>query len=157
MSKKAANDTLMNVLAACNMESDNINFDLLRLKGFAQTNLVDACKWISVGFLFLVLIAPVALINNDIKIDSHGIVNERIIIEDHQLYNDHFVLKIVGNDIDYDSIYALNADGMTFLPSSADAETGLVEFPYNNESLTIYISDLSGHTLNATVSAYGDK
>ena len=157
MSHKAAGDTLKNVLAACNIESDNINFELLRIKSIAQTNLVDTCKWITVGFLFLVLIAPVALINNDIRISSRGIVNERIIIEDHQLYSDHFVLKLIGNDIDYDSIYALDADGTTFIPTYADPETGMVEFPYGDESLTIYISDTHGHTLSATVSAYGEK
>ena len=69
MSKKAANDTLKNVLAACNIESDNINFDLLLIKSMAQTNYVDACKWIAIGVLFLVLISPLALINNDIKIE----------------------------------------------------------------------------------------
>ena len=158
MSKKAANDTLKNVLAACNMESENINFDLLIVKGFAQTNYVDACKWIAIGFLFLVLISPLALINNEIKIESKNILNQdRIIIEDHMLYEDHFTLKLVGEDIDYDAIYAENTDGSTVLPVNIDESAGFVTFPYNNEALTIHLSDKHGHSLNVSLSGTLNK
>ncbi len=153
MSKKAANDTLKNVLAACNIESDNINFDLLLVKSMAQTNYVDACKWIAIGFLFLVLISPLALINNDIKIESKNLLNnDRIIIEDHELNEDGFTLKLAGEDIDYDAIYAENAEGMVFLPINIDETDSLVTFPYNNEVLTIHITDKHGHSLNAELS-----
>ncbi len=154
MSKKAANDTLKNVLAACNMDTEKINFDLLIIKGLAQTNFVDTCKWIAIGFLFLVLISPAALMNTDLKVASGGPMNEHIIIEDHKLYKDQFVLKLVGKDIDYVSIYAKTDDGITILPIDIDEDQGLVTFPYDNESLTIYIQDKEGHTLNATLSRY---
>lgn len=158
MSRKAANDTLKNVLAACNIQSDNINFDLLVLKGIAQTNFVDACKWIAIGVLFLVLISPLALINNDIRIESKNILNnDRIIIEDHTLYSDHFTLKLEGEDIDYDAIYAENLDGSVILPLSADPDNDLVTFPYNNEELVIHISDMHGHTLNAVLAGTLNK
>lgn len=158
MSKKAANDTLKNVLAACNMESDNINFDLLVFKGMAQTNYVDACKWIAIGFLFLVLISPLALINNDIKIESRNILNnDRIIIEDHTLENDRFTLKLAGDDIEYDAIYAEAADGTVVFPVSTDPDADLVTFPYNNEPITIHIRDRNGHTLDAVLSGTLNK
>ncbi len=138
MSKKAANDTLKNVLAACNIESDNINFDLLLIKSMAQTNYVDACKWIAIGVLFLVLISPLALINNDIKIESKNLLNnDRIIIVDHTLDEAGFTIELAGDDIDYGAIYAENADGRV---------------PYNNEALTIHITDMHGHSLNAELS-----
>ena len=154
MSKKAANETLKNVLEACNIESDRINFDLLLIKGLAQTNLVDACKWIAIGFLFLVLISPAALMRNDLKVDSGGTITEHIIIEDHKLYKDEFVLKLVGKDIDYDTVCAKNAAGKTLYPTEIDEKTGTVTFPYNNESLTIFIQDKEGHSINATLSQY---
>ncbi len=154
MPRQAAGDTLKNVFAACNIESDNINFDLLILKSIAQTTLVDACKWIAIGFLFFTLVSPVALINNDMKIESRGIANDRIIILDHQLYRDHFILLLAGNDIDYDAIYARTKDGDVIFPLELDKDNGLVKFPYNNESLTICIPDEHGHTLSATLSAY---
>ena len=158
MSKKAANDTLKNVLAACNMESDNINFDLLLLKSIAQTNYVDACKWIATGFLFLILISPLALINNDIKIESGNLLNnDRIIIEDHVMHDGSFTLKLVGEDIDYDAIYAENADGRVFLPTDIDEAASLVTFPYKNEALTIHITDKHGHSLNAELSGTINK
>ncbi len=157
MPRQAAGDTLKNVFAACNIESDNINFDLLILKSIAQTTLVDACKWIAIGFLFFTLVSPVALINNDMKIESRGIATERIIIRDHQLYKDYFILKLAGNDIDYDAIYARNKEGTVIFPLSVDREEGIVKFPYNNEALSICIPDEHGHTLTATLSAYKVK
>lgn len=153
MSKKAANDTLKNVLAACNIESDNINFDLLLIKSMAQTNYVDACKWIAIGVLFLVLISPLALINNDIKIESKNLLNnDRIIIVDHELDEAGFTIELAGDDIDYAAIYAENAEGHVFLPVSIDETNSLVTFPYNNEALTIHITDKHGHSLNAELS-----
>ncbi len=154
MSKQEANNMLNNVLAACNIDSENINFDLLILKSIAQTTLIDTCKWIAIGFLFLILISPVVLINNDIKIESRGIAYERIIIRNHQLYSDHFVLELAGDDISYDEIYARNAGGDVIFPTSIDETSGRVEFPYSSEALTIFIPDIHGHTLNASLSAY---
>lgn len=154
MSKQEANNMLNNVLAACNIDSENINFDLLILKSIAQTTLIDTCKWIAIGFLFLILISPVVLINNEMKIESRGIANERIIIRNHQLYSDHFVLELAGEDIAYDEIYARNAGGDVIFPTSIDEASGHVEFPYSSEALTIFIPDIHGHTLNASLSAY---
>lgn len=158
MSRKEANDTLMNVLAACNIESDKINFDLLRLKSIAQTNYEDTCKWIAIGFLFLVLISPLALVNNEIKIKSNNILNnDRIIIENHTLYDDHFTLKLVGEDIDYEAIYAKNSEGIVIFPTRIDEVDGLVTFPYKNEELTIHITDKHGHALDAVLSGTLNK
>ncbi|HCM92659.1 MAG TPA: hypothetical protein DIS78_08860 [Lachnospiraceae bacterium] len=154
MPKQAAVDVLKNVLEASNVETPNINFDLLLLKGLAQTNLVDFCKWIAIGFLFLALVSPVALMNSQLKVDRAGIAPDKIIIEDYSLYNDHFILKLIGDDIDYESIFAKTADGKTILPTGYDRDTGEVIFPYAHEGLTIYISDKHGHTLNAKLSAY---
>ena len=152
MPRQAAGDTLKNVFAACNIESDNINFDLLILKSIAQTTLVDACKWIAIGFLFFTLVSPVALINNDMKIESRGIANDRIIILDHQLYRDHFILLLAGHGLVAGEGNGL--DGDVIVPLELDKDNGLVKFPYNNESLTICIPDEHGHTLSATLSAY---
>ena len=154
MPKQAAVDVLKNVLEASNVETPNINFDLLLLKGLAQTNLVDFCKWIAIGFLFLALVSPVALMNSQLKIDRAGIAPDKIIIEDYSLYNDHFTLKLIGDDIDYEAIYAKTANGRTVVPTSYDKDSGEVIFPYAHEGLTIYISDEHGHTLNAKLSAY---
>ena len=79
---------------------------------------------------------------------------DKIVIVDHSLYEDHFTLKLAGNDIDYDSIYARDNSGRVFLPSECYTQEVIVTFPYENEGLTIYISDTYGHTLNATLSAY---
>ncbi len=154
MPKQAAGDVLMNVLEACNVETPNINFDLLLLKGLAQTDLVDFCKWIAIGFLFLVLVSPVALMNTQLKVDKPGIAPDRIVIENHLLYEDHFTLTLIGEDIDYEGIHAKTTGGAVVFPSELNRATGEVTFPYNHEGLTIYISDKHGYTLNATLSAY---
>ena len=154
MPKQAAVDVLKNVLEASNVETPNINFDWLLLKGLAQTNLVDFCKWFAIGFLFLTLVSPVALMNSRLKVERAGIAPDKIIIEDYTLYKDHFTLKLIGDDIDYEGIFAKTIDGRTIVPTDFDKSTGEVTFPYSHEGLTIYISDDHGHTLNATLSAY---
>lgn len=154
MPKKAAVDVLKNVLEASNVEAPNINFDWLLLKGLAQTDLVDFCKWIAIGFLFLAMVSPIALMNSQLTIEGSGVVPDKIIIEDHTLYEDHFTLKLIGEDIDYESIFAKTDDGMTVVPLAFDKSLGEVSFPYDHKALTIYISDEHGHTLNAKLSAY---
>ena len=92
--------------------------------------------------------------NSQLKIDRAGIAPDKIIIEDYSLYNDHFTLKLIGDDIDYEAIYAKTANGKTVVPTGYDKDSGEVIFPYAHEGLTIYISDEHGHTLNAKLSAY---
>ena len=154
MSRTDASRTLQNVFTACNREPNVTNFDILILRSIAQTNLVSTCKWIAKGLIFLVLIAPVALLNTNFKVDTRGIVSDKIIIEDHQLYTDHFVLIVHGEDIAYDNIYARNIEGDVVFPNHYDVVTGEIDFPYNNESLTIFIPDKNGHVLTATLSEY---
>ena len=154
LSKNEASETLKNVFAASNRTPNTTSFDMLILRGLAHTTMVTTCKWIATACVFLLLVAPVALINNDIKIESKGIASDTIIITDHRLYTDRFVLMLNGNNIEYDSIYARNKEGDVIFPSVIDKENSLIEFPYNNESLTVYIPNSSGHVLTATMSEY---
>ncbi|MBR4719997.1 MAG: hypothetical protein IKP31_07135, partial [Lachnospiraceae bacterium] len=103
-------------------------------------------------------IASLAFVNNDLEVASNNLLNnDRIIIEDHRLYDDHFTLKLEGDDIEYDAIYAMNSEGNAVFPDEIDYENSLVSFPYNSEELTIHISDKQGHTLDAVLSGTLNK
>ena len=154
MSSNEANETLKNVFEACNREPVNTSFHVLKAKGLAQTTMVSACKWIATAMIFIILVIPVALMNNDIKIESHGAVADRVIIVDHALYTDRFILTVVGEDIAFHDIYAKTADGTIVFPAQMNITAGTIEFPYNNESMTIYIPDKKGQVLTATLSDY---
>lgn len=56
----------------------------------------------------------------------------------------------VGN-VDFDSIYAITEDGDTVLPSSVDADTGVVVFESITESITVSVSDYSGRTIKSKI------
>ena len=154
MKKSVANETLQNVFAACNKTPNSTNFDLLIFKGIAQTTLVSTCKWIATGLIFVTLVAPVSLINTDFKVDTGGIASDKILVKNHELYSDCFILYLQGENIKYDSIYAKDNEGNVLFPQSTDTTNQVVVFPYSDKSLTIYIPDSDGHTLTARLSAY---
>lgn len=151
MDMNTANQTLQNVFAACNQQPNTIPFDKLVLKGLAQTTLVKFCKWSAAVFLLLVLLAPLTFRNPDFIVSSKGF-GQQIAIEDHQLYEDHFIMRLSGENVDYDNIYAKKPDGTVVFPSSADPSERSVVIPYDGSSLNIYIPDNSGNVLQALLS-----
>ncbi|MFT3984939.1 MAG: hypothetical protein QM697_13610 [Lachnospiraceae bacterium] len=151
MDRNTANQTLQNVFAACNQPPNTIPFDKLVLKGLAQTALVKVCKWSAFCFLLLVLLAPLAFQNSEFTVSSKGF-GQRIAIENHRLYADHFIMQLSGGSIDYENIYAKKPDGTVVFPVSADPDSGSVVIPYDGNSLNIYIPDNSGNVLQALLS-----
>ena len=153
MKKSAADATLQNVFAACNEQPSTKSFDILILRSLAQTTLVSTLKWIATGFLFLVLVAPIALMDSDFTVNSRGVIRDKVIIEEHRLYEHTFILRIHGDEINYDNIYAIDTDGRICFPSAINRENGLIEFPYNNKGMTINIPCYNGQVVTATLSA----
>lgn len=156
MDMDTANQTLQNVFAACNQQPNTIPFDKLVLKGLAQTTLVKGCKWSAAGFLLLVLLAPLAFRNTDFTVSSRGF-GQQIAIEDHQLYENYFIMRLSGENVDYDNIYAKKTDGTVVFPSSVDPAERSVVIPYDGSSLNIYIPDSSGNVLQAILSERTNK
>lgn len=152
MNRKDANRTLQNVFEACDAAPNSVSFTTLVIRTKANTTLVSVCKWISVVALILVILSPIAFYDHG-KFDTTGIEQtEKISVLSHKLYNDHFEMVLSGNDIDYGGIYCKKLNGTVVIPSSADAETGIVEIPFDGDSLNIYIPCSDGSVTQALLS-----
>ena len=150
MNIEDANSTLQNVFAELDMKPNSIPFDKIVLRGLANTVFAKTCKIIATIFLIISLFTPLAFINNDFVVEP-SVGASKIIITDHQLYDDHFSLVLQGNNINYDDIYARLPDGSFVFPSSVNRDNGLVIFPFTESSLNIYIPDINGNVLQAVL------
>ena len=152
MELKSANDTLQNILKECNKEPNTIPFDRLVFTNTVNVAFAKTGRIASLCLLVLIMLSPLTFGNRGFSVKNSGII-EKIIVTDHQLYSDHFVIYLKGNSIVYDDIYARKNDGNFVFPISADPETGEVVFPYEGQSLNIYIPDINGKVLQAILTA----
>ncbi len=140
--------TVQNVFAELNMTPNSTPFDKIVLKGLANTVFARTCRYISLAFLIASLLTPLAFINSTFIVENKE-SESKIVISDHQLYDDHFTMVLSGTDINYDDIYARLPDGSFVFPSSIDRTNGFVTFPFDDASLNIYIPDINGNILQA--------
>ncbi|MBQ1526115.1 MAG: hypothetical protein IJR19_03920 [Lachnospiraceae bacterium] len=152
MDLKSANDILQNVLKENNKEPNTVPFDRLVFSNTVNVAFAKTGRIASLCLLVLIALSPLAFKDNGFSVRNSGLI-EKIIVSDHQLYSDHFVMYLKGSNIDYDNIYARKPDGTFVFPTSVDEETGEVTFPYEGLSLNIYIPDLNGKVLQAILSA----
>ena len=61
-----------------------------------------------------------------------------------------FTLEDSQSGIDYNSIYAIDASGVSIFPKTADKNTGTVTFEMESDTLTVFTSDLSGNESQTT-------
>ena len=152
INKKAANETLQNVFAACEQKPNTQSLDALLFKNIANTTLVKAGKWMSIALLLLVLACPLVFYvegkkaeelphKTDISVTSHYLDEE----------NGQFVMTVTGSDIDYDGIYAKKEDGSVVYPTEYDTE-GTVKFRFESGTLNIFIPDTEGGVVQAVLS-----
>ena len=152
MDLKSANDILQNVLKENNKEPNTVPFDRLVFSNTVNVAFAKTGRIASLCLLVLIALSPLAFRDNGFSVRNSGLI-EKIIVSDHQLYSDHFVMYLKGSNIDYGNIYARKPDGTFVFPVSVDEETGEVAFPYEGLSLNIYIPDLNGKVLQAILSA----
>ncbi len=152
INRKAANQALQNVFAACDQTPNTQSLDMLLFKNIANTTLVKAGKWMSVGLLVLVLLSPTVFYiagkegsakphKADITVVSHYLDKD----------NESFVMELKGKDIDYEGIYAKKEDGSVIYPSETDPD-GTVKFHFTSGTLNIYIPDTEGGIVQAVLS-----
>ena len=152
INRKAANEALQNVFAACEQTPNTQSLDALLFKNIANTTLVKAGKWMSVALLILVLFSPVVfyMAGKDAESKPH---RADITVTDHYLDKDngYFVMELSGTDIYYDGIYAKKADGSVIYPAETD-KAGTVKFRFETGTLNIYIPDTEGGIVQAVLS-----
>ncbi len=152
MDLKSADATLQNVLKECNKEPNTVPFDRLVHMNTVNVAFAKICRIASLCLLVLISVSPLAFIDTGFSVKNTGIM-EKIIVADHELYSDHFVIYLNGDNIKYDEIFAVKSDGDYVFPSSMNRETGEVVFPFEGQTLNIYIPDSNGKVLQAILSA----
>ncbi len=153
MDINTANDILQNVFAAERVEPNTVPFDMIVLRGMAQTTLVKICILVATVMLTLVLLAPLAFRTSDFRIDEKNSTHTLHVLE-HQLYETEFVMMIEGTNVNYTKAYALKNDGTVIFPTRIQFVNSNLEitFPYDGEALNLYIPDSDGHMLQAILS-----
>ena len=152
INKKAANEALQNVFAACEQEPNTQSLDVLLIKNIANTTLVKTGKWMSIVLLILVLLCPMVFYmagkdqgagphKTDITVTSHYLDQE----------NECFVMTLEGSDINYDGIYAKKDDGSVIYPVETD-RNGIVKFHFESGTINIFIPDTEGGVVQAVLS-----
>lgn len=64
----------------------------------------------------------------------------------------YLYLEDEGSGIDYEAVYAMEAEGERVEPLSYDEKTGCIEFAFPESSMNVYIPDRSGNRLQLIVS-----
>ncbi len=152
MDIKSADATLQNVLKECNKEPNTVPFDRLVHISAANVAFAKICRIASLCLLVLLSLSPLAFIDTGFSVKNSGLI-EKIIVSDHELYEDRFIMRLSGSNIEYDDIYARKPDGAFVFPSSINEDTGEVVFPFEGQSLNIYIPDVNGKVLQAILRA----
>lgn len=149
LDQNTANGILQNVFEECNVTPNEVPFDKIMLRSIAETKGVRFFKYFAVAILILVIASPLAFKQSN----NFGLVNSArsVSIENHALYEHYFILTLSGTAIDYNAIYAKKADGAYIYPDSIDKKAGLVIFPYDGDSLNIYITSLNGEVIHAVL------
>lgn len=146
--KNTANDLLSNVLQSCNIPSPSKSIDQIMLKRSLEVRPIIFLKFVSIILLIVCICAPLCF-----KPDpSFSLVtkSKNVIVASHNLYNECFVMSLSG-EADYKNIYARKNDGAIIFPDTSDSSTGIVIFPYNGDSLNIYIPTMSGECIQAVL------
>ena len=152
INKKAANEALQNVFAACEQTPNTQSLDVLLFRNIANTTLVKAGKWMSVALMVLILLCPAVFYiegqkavsqphKTDIQVLGHYLDEE----------NKCFVMELSGTDIDYEGIYARKENGSVIYPVETD-ENGVVKFRFESGTLNIFIPDTEGGIVQAVLS-----
>ena len=152
INKKAANETLQNVFAACEQTPNTQSLDALLFKNIANTTLVKTGKWIAIALLVLILLSPLVFYQaaKEAKTRPH---KPDITVTEHYLdeENECFVFRLSGSDIYYEGIYARSGDGTVVYPIET-LDDGTVKFHFTKGTLNIYIPDTEGGIVQAVLS-----
>ncbi len=156
LNKKQANEVLQNVFKTCEVEPNTESFDKLIIKDFTKTQSVLIARYIAIFFLVICAISPLfikkdeyfAVVSSDTRVLP-------VIIEDHELYEDHFTMTLFGDNVLFGDIYAFSADKLVF-PTNIDIKNKTVTFPYEGKELDIHIPIKGSEELNAVLSEKRD-
>lgn len=147
-----ANEALQNVFAACEQPPNTIPFDKLVLRQRANTKSFTIGKYISIGFILLLFIMPFVFPHSPAKITQSSGSKAHFTIEDHYVSDSTFTLVLSGDEIDYSSCYAIDAEQVTYLPVSSTPSAHTISFPYIGKEINLYIYNNEGQYMQLLLS-----
>lgn len=153
MNKRQADKMLQNVFMECNQTPNTTPFDKLVIKGFAQTKAITVCKYTALALLIFILLTPLFFRNPEFVVKRTFFTET--VISNHQLNEDSFLLVIEGTSIDEDGIHAIKDTGEPVFPTRIQHNENMtisVEFPFDGDSMNIYIPSYDKKTLQAYLS-----
>lgn len=158
MDKKAADDTLKTVFAACNQQPNETDMNSLVENKEEYSRKYKHSFIIAIAAFILFFFSPLAFAPFSgtfapDEFDPAPAANgAAITIEHHELTEDQFILVVSGELVDFTSAYAVNPEGIRIYPVSYSSMTGEIIFPYDNTEWNIYISDYNGEQLHLLLS-----
>lgn len=147
-----ADKMLQNVFAACEMEPNDTELEVIKARSIAEATVVRVGKIIAYVFLGMLLISPLAFYGSRIQPSDNLTVNgrksEAYVIE-HHLEGKVFTLTLGGSDVSYEGIYCKKDNGDVVVPSDYDETTGVVHIPFDGEEINIFIPCKDGSVKHA--------
>lgn len=145
---ETADEMLNNILDSCNIPPSSDSLETIMQKRMVEKLPLHILKIVSVVFLVISVLVPLAFK----KDPSFDVINssKTVAVTSHTLYEDCFVMTLSGL-ADYANIYSKKSNGAIIYPDIIDQDAGLVIFPYNGESLNIYIPTTSGECIQAVL------
>lgn len=153
MDKKAADETLKNVFAACDQNPNETPLEVIRAISIANAAVVRIGLISSIIVLAIVLLTPLAFIPKDRLSVGNAKIHE-VKVTGHYMDNENecFVMCLSGEGILYDEIYALDNNGVTIKPLKYDEGSCMVWIPFEKGNINIYVPNENGTTLQAVLS-----
>lgn len=148
LDEEIADQVLQNVFAACNRPPSQIPFDKLSLRKAQNVRPFLICRRITILFTCLMFIAPLFFYS---PLHVKGVAASKISVKNHYMENNYFTIVLEGDNIDYESIYALTQNGETLLPQ-INKRTCEIRFLYEGQTLNIYIPTTDGNVLQGILS-----
>jgi len=151
---KAANETLQNVFAACEIEPNETPLEVIRAINIASAAVVKIGFYISIALLVVVLMMPFAF-KDSAKNKRNDTTGTSVVkVTGHYLDTDNgcFVMTLSGDGILYDKIYAKRDDGSIVIPSKIDEDNNMIFIPFTEGNINIYIPKEDGSVMQAVLS-----
>lgn len=153
INKKAADEALKNVFAACDVEPNDRPLEVIRVINVANNAVVKVGLRIAIALLIFILILPFVFKAAQKQAELHKTMECRVEVTSHYIDDaGYFTMHIEGVGIDYDNIYAKADDGHLVYPYDCDSKFGIIKFPLEDSSLNIYVPMTDGTTMHAVLS-----
>ena len=146
MDTNTADQTLQNVLAACNKPASTLPVDKLILNRkmsrapYIHAIILAACA------LILCLLCPLAFVPRFLPLETVSASGKAIALTGSYESDGYLYIRLSDQNIDLDRTYMQTNSGKHFVAKASRKDT--VQFPYPSEESNIFIYDTNGQVLH---------